>query len=282
MKKALVVLLAGLLLLSITACNNGGADTDTNADTGTGIVFPVDTGSELVTNEEGEPITDTNGDYVYVPDPEPDDPTNIDEENPTFTDCDKTLFVWADPYANIRSSTKLVDDNKIGTADNGKTLKATKESKNWYRIEFKDKDGKDVEAYIAKTVVIDNAIMESFETVTNEEIEISANVNVRLYPDASTTRVGGLVKGDKAIRVGKGNGWSRILFTVTDESETNANGDPIQKQIECYITNEAIVGEDVTEAATEAATEASTAEATTEVAATEAVTEAATEAATQP
>ena len=281
MKKVLVVLLAGLLLLSITACNDKNNEKETTADSGSGIVFPVGTGAELVTNEFGEPLTDTNGDYIINT---PQDPSDISEENPTFTDCDKTLFVWVETSANIRSSTKLSDDNKIGSVESGKTLTAIKESENWYRIAYKDKNGNDVEAYIAKTVVIDKAILDSFQTVANEEIEISANVNVRLYPDASTTRVGGLVKGDKAIRVAKGNGWSRILFTIDDESETNANGAPVKKQIECYITNEAIVGEDVTEAATEVATEAAT-EATTEVStevATEVATEAATEAATNP
>ena len=282
MKKTLVILLAALLMLSITACNGGGSDTETGTGTGTGIVFPVGTGEPL-TDTNGDYITDTNGDYVMTPEDPADTPADINEANPTFTDCSKVLYVTATTYANVRSSTTTNPadgkDNIVGKAEAGTTLTATKESKNWYRVEFKDKDGKDVEAYVAKIVVdaVDKSVMDSFVSVENETITISSSigVNVRRLPTADSAKLGTLSKGAEVIRVAKGEGWSRILFPVTSEAETTADGKPVQKIIECYITNEAIAEEATTEAATAATTEVVT-EVATEVA-TEAATAAVTE-----
>ena len=276
MKKTLVILFAGLLLVAMTACNNdGGADTETKADTS--IQFPVGTDVEIVTNEEGEPVTDENGDIVYVPSTnETEAPDNVSESNPTITDVQKTICVWVESTANVRSSTVIESGNIIGSVKEGDTLTATGESANWYRIDFHGKVG-----YVAKTVAGDTAILATFNDVTPEEIEISHDgVNVRSFPSTA----GGdysvrarLNEGDKVIRVAVGDGWSRIQYEIVSETETDANGQPAKVIKEYYVSNDYIKGEKATTATTEAATEAAT-EVATETA-TEVVTEASTEAA---
>lgn len=250
MKKTLIVLFAALLLVSATACGGDGNESDTTV--GTGVTSPIGTGdttntAEEITNEFGEVVT--NPDATETQPAEQDD---ISEENPTFTDVNKTLYVWS-AVATVRTSTVIEADNKnaIGWPSEGTTLVADGESANWYRIKY---DGET--RYIAKTVVGDNAVIEAFTSVENEEIEISADVNVRSFPSTeggSLTIRGALKKGTKVTRVGKGDGWSCILYEVTSEIETDAEGNPVKEIKQYYISNTCIVGEDGT--ATEAATE---------------------------
>lgn len=252
MKKTLALLIAALLLVSVTACGNTTTDPqDTTANTG--LNLPQDTGEASTT----EVVTDAEGNIIPGPQ-ETQAPDNITEVNPTFTECNLTLYVWVENSANVRSSTSLKADNVLGTVKGGDTLTATGESENWYRVKFTPKDGKEVDAYIAKTVAGDKAILDTFEDVESHEIEISHNVNVRTFPNAAGgdyNYVATLEKGSKVTRVAVGDGWSRILYEVTSESETDADGKPVKEMKEYYIINECIVGEETTEAATEASTE---------------------------
>lgn len=266
MKKTLVILLAALLLISITACGNGGSDTET--DTGEGIVFPEGTGVELVTNEFGEPVTDESGEHVYVPSTEETEAPDVySEENPTFKDIETNLVVWVG--ANIRSATVL-GDNVIGTVTEGSTLKATGVSEKWYRVDYLGKVG-----YISKTVAGDSAILATFEDVDPEVVEITDDgVRVRTFPSTDggqNTVFAKLKKGDKVTRVAIGDGWSRIQYEVISETETGADGQPAKVVKEFYVSNDYIKTEATTGAATEATTEV----------ATEAATEAATVASTE-
>ena len=260
MKKTLALLIAALLLVSVTAC--GGTTTDPQDTTANTLDLPQGTGEASTT----EVVTDAEGNIIPGPQ-ETQAPDNITEENPTFTECNLSLYVWVETSANVRSSTSLKADNVIGSVKGGDTLTATGESENWYRIKFTPKDGKEVDAYIAKTVAGDKAILDTFEDVESHEIEISHNVNVRTFPNAAGgdyNYVATLEKGSKVTRVAVGDGWSRILYEVT-ESETDADGKPVKEMKEYYIINECIVGEETTEAATVAATEAATEASTEEV-----------------
>lgn len=238
-KKILVVLCAALLVVSAAACNGGDGEKETD----TGVQIPVGTGSNVVvTDTNGEVVTNSEATEAPVQD-------NISEENPTFADTNKTLYVWV-ANATIRSATKLGDDYAVDWVTEGTQLTATGESDNWYRITYEDQT-----RYIAKTVAGDYAAIAGMTAVDNEEIEISADVNVRTYPSTEggdLTIRGGLTKGTKVTRVAKGETWSCILFTVKSETETTADGKPVESVKQYFIINECIKSEATgTTAATE-------------------------------
>lgn len=237
-KKLLVVLFASLLLVSAVACGNNNPEDDTKDNNDTGIEIPV--GSGDVT-----PGTDENGNPVTTP-VETTGQDNVSEPDATFTDCEKTLYVWF-AVATIRSDSVLADDNAVAWPTEGTTLTATGESTNWYRISYEGET-----RYIAKTVVGDYAQIQGMTTVDNEEIEISADVNVRTFPSAEggdKTIRGALKKGTKVTRVAKGETWSCILYTVVSETETTADGKPVETVKQYFIINDCIASEATTEAA---------------------------------
>ena len=233
MKKLLVVLFAALLLVSAAACSQEGQGDETGTGTDTSVQIPVGTGDVVVgTDENGNIVTTPVEDATQAPVQD-----NISEADPTFTDCDKTLYVWV-ATATIRSATVIGEENGIAWPTEGTTLKCTGESKNWYRVEYEEKT-----AYIAKTVAGDYAAITGMTEVDNEEIEISADVNVRTFPSTDggdLTIRGGLQKGTKVTRVAKGETWSCILFAVESESETDAEGKPVVTMKKYFIVNECI------------------------------------------
>ncbi len=262
-KKLLALLLAGLLVASVTACTKSGDNETTTDDTS--VLTPEDSYIVNGTDEQGnnvtEIITQTPADTSF-------DPT---ESNPTFVDVTKKIVILAE-VATIRTSTVLNENNGVGWPTEGKILDVTGESNNWYRITYTVSD-KEQTCYVAKTVAAEVSVLESFKDVAEEEVEIIAdNLNVRSYPSADHSLAvrGTLKKGDKVTRVAVSEGWSRILYEMTYEAETDAEGNPKTEIKQYYIKNEYIKAP---EAETVAATEAETA------AATEAATEASTQAA---
>ena len=243
MKKLLIVLFAGLLLISAVACTGEGEGNETGNDTHIVIPNGTDESGAVITDAEGNVVTNPVEDGTQAPQQD-----NISEQNPTFTDCEKTLYVWV-ATATIRSATVIGEENGIAWPTEGTTLTCTGESNNWYRIQYEDKT-----AYIAKTVAGDYAAISGMTAVDNEEIEISADVNVRTYPSTEggdLTLRGGLKKGTKVTRVAKGDKWSCILFAVESETETDAEGKPVVEMKQYFIVNECIAEENVTEAVTE-------------------------------
>ncbi len=243
-KTLLVVLLAGLLMISATACGGGSSEEGTGTGNDTNVMIPVGTGDVVVdTDEEGNIVPPPVEDNTQAPEDD-----NISETNPTFTDVEKTLFVWV-ATATIRTETVIDTENAVAWPTEGTTLTATGESDNWYRITYEGET-----RYIAKTVAGDYAAITGMTTVDNEEIEISADVNVRTYPSTEggdLTIRGGLKKGAKVTRVAKGETWSCILYEVTSETETDAEGNPAKEFKQYFIINECIASETATEASTE-------------------------------
>jgi hypothetical protein len=266
-KKLLTLLLAGLLVASITACTKPGDNETTTDDTS--VLTPEDSYIVNGTDAEGNDITEI---VTQAPADTSFDPS---ETNPTFTDVTKKVVILAE-VAKVRTSTVMIDNNVVGWPKEGKLLDVTGESENWYRITYTVND-KEETCYIAKTVAADVSVLDGFKDVAEEEVEVIADsLNVRSYPSADHSYAvrGTLKKGAKVTRVAVSEGWSRILFEMTYETETDAEGNPKTEIKQYYIKNEYIKApEATTEAATEAVTDAAT-EATT-AAATEAATEAA-------
>ena len=233
-KKLLIILTAALLLLSATACNNTpGGDETTGSETkdpeGSYIVVGTDESGNPVTQEPAEP-SETETEF---------DPT---EANPTFTDVTMQVVIFTNA-AKIRTSTELLDNNIVGWPSEGKVLNVTGESANWYRITY-PVNGEDQTCYVAKTVVADAAVLDAFTAIENgEEVEvIVAAVNVRSDPSADSTASirGTLAEGTKVTRVAVSENWSRILYEVVSETETDENGEAKVEYKQYYVSNDCL------------------------------------------
>lgn len=243
-KKLLALLLAGLLVASVTACTKPGTGDDTTDSGNT----PEDSYIVIGTDENGNDVTE-------IPSKEPEtDPFDPSETNPTFVDVTKKVVVFT-YTATVRSSTVIAENNGVGWPSEGKILDVTGESENWYRITY-PVDGEDKECYIAKTVAADASALDGYTDV-EEEVEITVEaVNVRSYPStASSLSVrGSLKKGTKVTRVAVSEKWSRIFFEVVSETETDAEGNAKVEIKQYYVSNDClkVVEDTTTEATTEA------------------------------
>ena len=248
-KKLFALLLAGLLVASITACNNNPGNTeDTSGNTNDTNDQYIVIGTDEQGNDITEAITQTPADTSF-------DPT---ETNPTFVDVTKKIVVFAG-VATVRTDTTLAESNAVGWPSEGRILDVTGESDNWYRINY-TVDGETKECYIAKTVAADASVLDGFTSVTEEEVEIIVDaVNVRSYPSAASSNSirGSLKKGTKVTRVAVSENWSRIIYEVVSETETDAEGNAKVEIKQYYISNDCLKApEAATEAPAEETTEA--------------------------
>lgn len=213
MKKTIfALLLAGLLLVSATACSSCG-DTESGSGTETETretgKDPLSTGDPSDTNEETEPDV------------------NIDENEADFTDVSKEIYVFA-AQANIRSTPAVLAGNKnhVTTAYQGDILNVTGEGTNWYRIELEDQDKP---CYISKSVVGDKSVLDAFADGDPETVVMCGvnknnkdeRVNFRSFPssDSEYSICGQLAEGDIVTRVAESDGWSKILYQAKGDEE---------------------------------------------------------------
>ena len=242
-KKLLALLLAGLLVAAMTACQ-GTKPNDETTDSGNN---PEDSYIVIGTDENGNDVTE-------IPSKEPvTDPFDPSETNPTFVDVTKKVVVFAG-VATVRTSTVLAENNAVGWPSEGKLLDVTGESENWYRILY-TVDGEEKECYIAKTVAADAAALDGYTDVEEEVIITVDAVNVRSYPSAASNLSvrGSLKKDTKVTRVAVSENWSRILYEVVSETETDAEGNAKVEIKQYYVSNDCLK---VVEAETESTTEA--------------------------
>ena len=242
-KKLLALLLAGLLVAAMTACQ-GTKPNDETTDSGNN---PEDSYIVIGTDENGY-------DGTEIPNQEPvTDPFDPSETNPTFVDVTKKVVVFAG-VATVRTSTVLAENNAVGWPSEGKLLDVTGESENWYRILY-TVDGEEKECYIAKTVAADAAALDGYTDVEEEVIITVDAVNVRSYPSAASNLSvrGSLKKDTKVTRVAVSENWSRILYEVVSETETDAEGNAKVVIKQYYVSNDCLK---VVEAETESTTEA--------------------------
>ena len=242
-KKLLTLLLAGLLVASMAACTPNKPNDDTTDSGNT----PEDSYIVIGTDENGNDITE-------IPSQEPvTDPFDPSESDPTFVDVTKKVVVFT-YTATVRSSTVIAENNGVGWPSEGKILDVTGESENWYRITY-SVDGEDKECYIAKTVAADASALDGY-TDAEEEVEIIVDaVNVRSYPSTASEKSvrGSLKKDTKVTRVAVSEKWSRILYEVVSETETDAEGNAKVEIKQYYVSNDCLK---VVEAETESTTEA--------------------------
>ena len=231
-KKLLVILAASLLLLSATACKKNNEEPDEPAGTRdpneSYIVVPG-------TDADGNPVTYLEP-VTKEPVTEAFDPSETD---PTFTDVSKKIVVFANA-ATVRSATVVADNNVVGWPTENTVLDVTGESENWYRITYNEQT-----CYIAKAVAGgDPATLEAFTAIEGgEEVIVTASaVNVRSYPTSLSeyTKRGTLAKDTVVTRVAVSENWSRILYEVKSETETDADGNPKVEIKQYYVSNDYI------------------------------------------
>lgn len=234
-KKVLAVLIAGLALASAVGCSKAQSDKDATTATPTLPINP---------NYTIEP-------YSTAATPSGNTTTRVEETlevDPTFSDINMTLYVYV-ANGNIRSKTEtnLTEGAICGYVQEGDTLAATGESKEWYRVLYNKKT-----CYVRKSIVCDKALIDAFKEV-REDITVSENVYVRSLPQVIKTSGndlsirGALKKGTKVTRTGVGDGWSRVLYTYT---YTNKDGKQVTEEREYYISSDCITTETATTTAT--------------------------------
>ena len=90
----------------------------------------------------------------------------------------------------------------------------------------------------------DLGLLDGFTAIEKgEEVEISVDaVNVRSYPStASSLSIRGSLKlGDKVTRVAVSEKWSRILYEVVSETETDEEGNAKKDIMQYYISNDCL------------------------------------------
>ncbi len=223
-KKLIVLLAAALLLLSVSACNGSGDGEETTATT-----------TAATTGDYINPTTDENGSVVENETNEPALPPETDFTEKT------TKVVVITAVATVRSSATLSGENRVGWPKEGTVLDVTGESTNWYRINYK-LNGETQTCYIAKSVVADAAVLDTFTACDEEMIVSVAAVNVRSYPSsASDSSIrGSLAKGTKVKRVGVNDNWSKIVYEVTSETETTESGEAVVETKYYYVSNDCL------------------------------------------
>ncbi|MBE6694802.1 MAG: hypothetical protein E7589_08560 [Ruminococcaceae bacterium] len=235
-KRLFALILAGLLLLTATACSGGEGDETTTGDSN-----PIVQTNPIVnvTDDNGNPVTDDNGNPVT----EQQGGEEVDDSE--FESFSGTIYVGMG--ANIRKEPS-VDSKKVGSADAGDTFKATAQNGDWYKITV---DGET--CYITKQAAIDKAVMDSFEEI-DDEVVVTAEVslNLRVLPSSKAKLITSVSNSTKLKRLAVGDGWSLVLYT-------DKNG----KTTECYLSNKYI------KSLSESATTAETTEEVTTAAETE-------------
>lgn len=230
-KKLLVILAASLLLLSATACKKNNEEPDDSADTRdpneSYIVVPG-------TDADGNPVT-----YLEPVTNEPETQKDRDEENPTFTDISKKVVVFS-RAVTVRSATIVADNTSLYWPTENTILDVTGESENWYRITYNEQT-----CYVLKEYVGgDPTVLDAFTDIEGgEEVIVTANaVNVRSYPTSLSdqTKRGTLSKDTVVTRVAISENWSRILYEVKSETETDAEGNPKVEIKQYYVSNDYI------------------------------------------
>ena len=219
-KKLIVLLAAALLLISVSACNSSGDGDDTTkqmTDETTGAY--IDPSSTTADETETEPTLPPETEFTEK--------------------TAKVVVITA--VATVRSSASLATENRVGWPKEGTVLDVTGEGTNWYRINY-TVNGEVQPCYIAKTVVDDAAVLDTFTECDDELIVSVAAVNVRSYPSsasASSIR-GSLTKGTKVKRVGATDTWSKIEYQVTSETETDAEGAALVETKYYYVSNDCL------------------------------------------
>lgn len=220
-KTLLVLLLAGLLLISATACS-GDDKNNTNKGTETESVTGTETGKDPLGGDSTDTDTDTETE-TKAPD--------LTEDPADFTEASLEIIVIVDK-ATLRNAPSTADSTYLNSIKKDYVLTVTGESNNWYRVTEADYD---TPCYISKKVARDKAVVDAFvdgDPVNVKMTGISVGneaekINVRTYPSSDSNLndavvVGTITEGTVVVRIAESDGWSKILFQGKDDTEPKA------------------------------------------------------------
>ncbi len=217
-KTLLVLLLAGLLLVSFTACGGEGNGNETDsASNETASGDPLGSESDDDTSDTGDDSESESDSTV----------TDIDQTEADFTDKSMEICVYKQ-LATVRKAPSVNTDTYVTTASRGDVFTVTGESTYWYRVSVIDAETEEPATYyLAKTVAGDKAVLDAFVDGDPTSVTTTGDVFLRLFPSAeddstkTASRVS-LPKGTTVTRVSESNGWSKVLYKNTvdgDEAE---------------------------------------------------------------
>lgn len=193
MKKTLVILLALIMATSVavTACDEEtpeGADTQNQFE----MDFGDDTSSDVVTDESGNVITDTNNDAGD------DDTSNNSGSSSNEQVVNDTVYVLHNAKIRKNSSTKATNNNsdELGVIPFGTAVSRTGYTTNWSKISYKTENGATIEGYVCNQLITTNAkavnFIEQKEVVGEGEAQVvnpvvskvkaGSNYRLRQYP----------------------------------------------------------------------------------------------------
>lgn len=241
-KRLFVLLMAGLLLVSMTACGgDDGKETDTGSSSESSSLSSDPLGSS--TESTSESGGSSSG-------------STIDQTEADFTDSAMTVSVYANK-ATLRKKPVVSTSTFVATTNRGDVFTVTGESTHWFRVEVKGyKEIEDGTYYLAKNVAGDKAVLDAFEDTDPVTMTVTGNVNLRLFPSAdndSTRLPSGayLTKDSKVTCIGESNGWSKVLFQSTSDGDEEPQAYYVSSK---YLKSEA---SSETESTSDSTTEAS-------------------------
>ncbi len=218
-KSLLVLLLAGLLLVSVTACGSGEEKESVSESSSITETTPDDASeseSESDTADSAsESETTENGNSG----------SEIDQTEADFKDISMNIIVYK-AQATVRTSPSM-GENYAMTAYRGDIFAVTGESTHWYRISFKAQESATEPStfYIAKGVAGNTAVVDAFVDGTPVTMVTTGNLNLRTFPSAEddstlTTSKVSLPEGTRVVCVAEKDGWTKIYYqNVKDGDE---------------------------------------------------------------
>lgn len=210
MKKTLALLLALMMILtvSLTACDGGNTPNNSGDDFEDDDGFVMNTGNQTEDTDDTGADTNNSGNW---------EPVSV------------TIFVLGNGL-NIRSAADTKDSDILGKANIGDSFVATEADSKWYKITYEGK-----EAYVSAEYVTINQAEATFEdcepqtlTIKNDivdkdgktDLEKYAKVMLRTDPvvnDATATKhvlIYTDTTGDQLVKVGanKAGTWYKVTY----------------------------------------------------------------------
>ena len=164
MKKLLAILLALMMIVSLTlvSCTDSSSDTDDENDD-----FVADFEGDVVGGDTTPPETDENGETVKPSNGNNSNNNNNNTNTTTMEKVNDTVYVLYTAKIREEASTKTSVD-VLGTAPFGAQLARTEKNSKWSKVSY-NKDGTVITGYIANDLITTNVNSVTFVEKKNED-----------------------------------------------------------------------------------------------------------------
>lgn len=164
MKKLLAILLALMMIVSLTlvSCTDSSSDTDDENDD-----FVADFQGDVVGGDTTPPETNENGETVKPSNGNNSNNNNNNTNTTTMEKVNDTVYVLYTAKIREEASTKTSVD-VLGTAPFGAQLARTEKNSKWSKVSY-NKDGTVITGYIANDLITTNVNSVTFVEKKNED-----------------------------------------------------------------------------------------------------------------